>query len=76
MAYQVVVSGKTFDADKQLMNKVLTDPALNQVQFVENQLNHQITILFCPVSSRVGTDVEAALGHVKGKGKIGNGNCK
>ncbi|XP_019134590.2 uncharacterized protein LOC109143073 [Larimichthys crocea] len=65
VAYQVVVSGKTFDADKQLMNKVLTDPALNQVQFVENQLNHQITILFCPVSSRVGTDVEAALGHVK-----------
>ncbi|XP_076613071.1 uncharacterized protein LOC143336685 isoform X3 [Chaetodon auriga] len=65
--YQVVVTGKTFDADVQLMHKVLksSNQAEDQVQFDRNSVNHQVTVLFCPICSRVGSDIEAAMSDGK-----------
>ncbi len=69
MTYQTVVSGKTFDADKQLMQKV-KHQGRNDVQFVENNGDHRVSVVFCPITSRIGSDVEAAMDDVKGKGKF------
>lgn len=68
--YQVVVSGKTFGADVQLMRKVLKSQFQDQVEFVESSTDHQVTVLLCPICSRIGSDVDAAVSEVKGKGKI------
>lgn len=40
------------------------------VQFVESSEDHQITVLFCPIASRVATDVEAAMSSFKGKRSV------
>lgn len=39
---------------------------LPNVDFVEDNKDHKITILFCPISSRIGADVTAAMSEVKG----------
>ena len=64
--YKVAVSGKTYGAERQLMNKVRCQMQ-DGVKLVECSEGHQITVLFCPVVSRVGSDVEAAMSDVKGK---------
>ncbi|XP_041814980.1 uncharacterized protein LOC121622171 isoform X1 [Chelmon rostratus] len=63
--YQVVVSGKTFGADVQLMRKVLKSQFQDQVEFVESSTDHQVTVLLCPICSRIGSDVDAAVSEVK-----------
>lgn len=68
VTYRILVSGKTFNADKRLMEKVIGQS--QEVGFVESSEGHQITVLFCPISSRIGSDVEAAMSCVKGKGNI------
>lgn len=40
---------------------------LPDVTFLKNNKDHKITILFCPISSRTGADVTAAMSEVKGK---------
>lgn len=69
VTYRILVNGKTFNAEQQLMNQVI---AKNQsgVEFVESSEGHQITILFCPISSRIGSDVDAAMRLIKGTGNI------
>lgn len=65
LAYQKIVNGKTFGADTQLIEQL--EKKLTNVKLVENTLDHKITILFCPISSRIGADVTAAMNEVKGK---------
>lgn len=65
LAYQVIVSGKTFDADVQLMNIIKSN--LPNIKLVEDNKDHKFTILFCPISSRIGADVTAAMSHIKGE---------
>ncbi|XP_074540639.1 uncharacterized protein LOC141801491 isoform X2 [Halichoeres trimaculatus] len=63
MNYKKVVSGETFGADKEFMEKV--EAQLQAVvQLTESIDHHQITVLFCPIISRVGSDVEAAMSQV------------
>ncbi|XP_056261480.1 uncharacterized protein LOC130187684 [Seriola aureovittata] len=62
--YKMIVSGKTFGTHHQLMDQVKTH-FQDGVQFVENSQDFQVIIVFCPISSRVGSDVEAALADVK-----------
>lgn len=69
MKYRKVISGKTFDADVQLMHKVMGQ-VQGRVHFIESNEDAQTTIVFCPISSRVGSDVDAAMADVKGKGKL------
>ncbi|XP_073348865.1 uncharacterized protein [Pagrus major] len=66
--YKSVVSGKTFGADAQLMKKV-EDQCQDSVQFVARSEDHKITVLFCPISSRIGADVDAAMSDVEGDDK-------
>ena len=63
--YQMVVSGTTFGAHDQLMGKVKK----NVKDLVKsNSDDYDVTIVFCPIVSRMGPDVESALRDVKGKG--------
>uniref|UniRef100_UPI0037E9C8D2 uncharacterized protein isoform X2 n=1 Tax=Semicossyphus pulcher TaxID=241346 RepID=UPI0037E9C8D2 len=61
--YKIVVSGQTFGAHLQFMEK------LRQLQnpnwLVENNDDNNITILFCVISSRIGADVAAAMTKIK-----------
>ncbi|XP_075904504.1 uncharacterized protein LOC142903000 isoform X3 [Nelusetta ayraudi] len=63
LVYQTIVSGKTFGAHDELMNKMKR--SLSEVIFQESKKDHNITILFCPISSRIGADVTAAMSEVK-----------
>lgn len=71
----MIVTGTTFDAHLQILDKVKT--ANNQnlellcVNLEESPSNqdHSVIIVFCPISSRVGTDIEAAMRKVTGKRK-------
>ncbi|XP_029281807.1 uncharacterized protein LOC115003995 isoform X2 [Cottoperca gobio] len=60
--YRMVVSGQTFGAHQQLMDKFK-----NQDQFIltEDTNNYEITFVFCPISSRIQSDVDAAMSNVK-----------
>lgn len=60
----MIVGGKTFDAHQQLMEKVQ-----DQVRLIESSQDYKVTFVFCPISSRVASDVEAAMTDVRGKGK-------
>lgn len=72
--YRHVVSGKTFRADEQLIEKV-EQQGQDGVRLVQTRENHKVTVLFCPISSRVGADVDAAMSDVEGKGKIEMSTC-
>ncbi|XP_040921158.1 uncharacterized protein si:ch211-245h14.1 [Toxotes jaculatrix] len=64
--YQMIVSGKTFDAHLQLMEQVKGQyKGQDKVQFTESSQDCKIVIVFCPVVSRIGSDVEAAMTCVK-----------
>ncbi|XP_035534063.1 uncharacterized protein LOC118340284 [Morone saxatilis] len=65
VTYQTVVSGRTLGAHVQLMEKVVEDQVRDRVQFVNNSVDHQINIVFCANSSRIGSDVDAAMSDVK-----------
>lgn len=65
LVYHTIVSGKTFGAHDELMNRVKRD--LSEVDFLESNKDHRVTILFCPISSRIGADVVSAMSEVKGE---------
>ncbi|XP_033932608.1 uncharacterized protein [Pseudochaenichthys georgianus] len=66
LVYQVVVTGTTFDAHFQLMEKVKKE-VQDQFDLVQSYSNdYDITIVFCPIVSRIGPDVESAMRDVKG----------
>ncbi|XP_037606767.1 uncharacterized protein si:ch211-245h14.1 isoform X11 [Sebastes umbrosus] len=64
LKYRMVVSGKTFDAHLNLMQRV-KDQVQNQLQLDGSSQDHEITFVFCPICSRVASDVEAAMTDVK-----------
>lgn len=61
----MIVSGKTFRADVQMVEKL--EKKCTNIKLVEDSRDHKVTILFCPISSRLGADVVAAMNEVKGK---------
>ncbi|KAM4521953.1 uncharacterized protein PAE49_001864 isoform 1-T2 [Odontesthes bonariensis] len=63
--YQMVVSGRTFDAHLQLMAKVQAQ-VQDQVQFISCSEDGQIIIVFCQISSRAGTEINTAITSLKG----------
>lgn len=70
--YKMVVSGKTFDAHRQILDQIqASTQQLNLVNMDNNIASGdcQVTFVFCPVVSRVGTDVEAAMKEVQGETK-------
>ncbi|XP_018551696.1 uncharacterized protein si:ch211-245h14.1 isoform X1 [Lates calcarifer] len=58
--YKMVITGKTFGAHEQLMVQVKSH-FRDRAQLTQSSEDHHIVIVFCPITSRVGTDVEAAM---------------
>ncbi|XP_028461261.1 uncharacterized protein LOC114573323 isoform X4 [Perca flavescens] len=63
LEYKVIVGGKTFGAHRQLMEKV-RDQVQDQVQLIESSQDYKLTFVFCPICSRVASDIEAAMTYV------------
>ncbi|MEQ2285461.1 hypothetical protein AMECASPLE_032025, partial [Ameca splendens] len=63
--YRMVVGGKTFDAHLQLMARVQAQ-VQDRVQFISCSQDGQVLIVFCPITSRAGADVDGALINVTG----------
>lgn len=63
--YKMVVSGNTLDRHLDVMEKLKGDvrSSLN-LQETQRDEDSQVIIVFCPIVSRAGTDVETALKHV------------
>ena len=57
-----VTTGQTFGADEDLLRQVTNGLHVKRT----NQQESDIIIVFCPISSRVGSDVEAAMREVSG----------
>ncbi|XP_032423247.1 uncharacterized protein LOC116722927 [Xiphophorus hellerii] len=55
-----ITTGETFGADKELLNKVKRRVQLTVTHWMESRF----IIVFCPITSRVGSDVEAAMTKV------------
>ncbi|XP_042283118.1 uncharacterized protein LOC121907556 [Thunnus maccoyii] len=55
-----VVTGKTFGAHQVLLDKV------KNVETTRDLQESHVVIVFCPITSRVGSDVEAAMTDIKG----------
>ncbi|XP_069014534.1 uncharacterized protein [Embiotoca jacksoni] len=69
VVYKMVVSGKTFDAHLQMLAKVKSSECnldLVNVEESQNNEDYQITIVFCPNVSRIGTDIDAAMSSFTG----------
>ncbi|KAL3052691.1 hypothetical protein OYC64_005262 [Pagothenia borchgrevinki] len=64
LVYQMVVTGTTFDAHVQLMEKVKNE-VKDQFDLVQSN-DYDVTIVFCPIVSRMGPYVESAMRDVKG----------
>ncbi|XP_047243921.1 uncharacterized protein LOC124881954 isoform X4 [Girardinichthys multiradiatus] len=62
--YKMVVSGKTFDAHLQILEQLKR--SAQQLNLVESNDDCQIVFVFCPIVSRIGTDVEVAMKMVTG----------
>lgn len=60
----MLVCGQTFNGHQQLMESVTNQHGF---RFVETSEDHQITVLFCTIVSRIVTDIDAAMCEVKGK---------
>lgn len=67
--YQMVVGGKTFDAHLQLMAEVQAQMQC-QVQLISCSQDGQVLIVFCPITSRTGADVDGAMRNVTGKQNV------
>ncbi|XP_025999148.1 uncharacterized protein LOC113007039 isoform X1 [Astatotilapia calliptera] len=69
LKYKMVISGKTFNAHQQILEKVKAlneDPDLNLIEQEDSNQDCQAIIVFCPIVSRMGTDIDAAMTQVKG----------
>lgn len=60
----IVTAGETFGADNVLLSHVRSSGGL-QLESTDQQ-GCSIIILFCPISSRVGSDMKAAMKKVSG----------
>ncbi|XP_034017981.1 uncharacterized protein LOC117502948 isoform X2 [Thalassophryne amazonica] len=70
VTYGAVISGVTFGSHQQLMDSVIHLEAGERTKLVLKESKSpedvQILIVFCPVSSRLDSDVEAAMNDVTG----------
>lgn len=64
----MIVSGTTFSAHQQLINEVMNDDQARCYRFSESSKDHQVTLLFRPITSRVASDVAAAMTEIHGEG--------
>ncbi|KAI3363780.1 hypothetical protein L3Q82_001388 [Scortum barcoo] len=62
--YKKVVTGKTFKANEQLMGMVMAN-FNDRVEFIESEDDAHTIIVFCPITSRIGSDVDAAMSNVR-----------
>lgn len=62
--YQILKSGNPLEVYHQVIQKV---ESKYRVRFVEAPGDHKVSILFCPVISRIGSDAETAIATIKGK---------
>eukprot|EP00066_Takifugu_rubripes_P029756 XP_011619022.1 PREDICTED: uncharacterized protein LOC105419260 isoform X3 [Takifugu rubripes] len=60
--YQILKSGNPLDVYHQVIKKVSRK---SRVRFVEASGDHKVSILFCPVISRIGSDAETAIATIK-----------
>ncbi|XP_060946952.1 uncharacterized protein LOC133024025 isoform X2 [Limanda limanda] len=67
--YKMVVGGQTFGAHKQLMDQV-NQATKCDVRLLENSQDSQIIIVFCPITSRVESDVKAVMSGVPGDNPV------
>ncbi|XP_036066327.1 uncharacterized protein LOC112157842 isoform X2 [Oryzias melastigma] len=65
--YRMVVSGQTFGAHDQLLDQIKSS-GLNLIK--GNDEESCITIVFCSVGTRIGTDAEAAMKRVPGNDPV------
>lgn len=64
--YQKLDSGKSPNVSNQVIKNVKSK---FRVRFRETTgQDHKVSILLCPVMSRIGSDAEAAIASIKGKG--------
>ncbi|XP_056872522.1 uncharacterized protein LOC130515921 isoform X15 [Takifugu flavidus] len=63
--YNMIVDGQTLNAHQQLMNELLSQQQVQDCQFSESSDDHQVTLLFKPISSHMESDVEAAMSRIK-----------
>uniref|UniRef100_A0A096MFZ0 Uncharacterized protein n=1 Tax=Poecilia formosa TaxID=48698 RepID=A0A096MFZ0_POEFO len=61
-----ITSGETFGADEELLSKVRKRTQLTVTHWLESLF----IIVFCPITSRVGSDVEAAMNKVPGEQNV------
>ena len=62
----LVVTGQTFGADQVILEQVKRSP---EVEITRNLQDCDFIIVFCPIMSRVGSDVEAAMREDSGNRK-------
>lgn len=65
----MVVSGTTLNAHRQLIDEVMNDDQARSYRFSESSRDHQVTLLFRPITSRMESDVETAMIEINGEGK-------
>lgn len=63
--YQILDQDKSPKVSKQVIKKVTSKTG---VTFNETTEDHKVSILFCPVISRIGSDAEVAIASIKGEG--------
>lgn len=63
--YQKLGSQKSENVSNQVIKKVTSKIGVN---FKETSGDHKVSILLCPVISRIGSDAEAAIASIPGKG--------
>lgn len=63
--YQKLDNGKSPTVSNEVIKKVTSKIG---VRFKDTTGDHKVSILLCPVISRIGSDVEAAISSINGKG--------
>ena len=63
--FQKLDNGEPLKVSKTVIKKVTCK---NGVSFIETTRDHKVSLLFCPVMSRIQSDAEAAIACIKGKG--------
>ena len=63
------VTGETFGVNEALLEKVKSMSQSVTVETTRDLQESDVVIAFCPITSRVGSDVEAAMTDITGEGK-------
>ncbi|KAK2812313.1 hypothetical protein Q5P01_000030 [Channa striata] len=61
-----VVTGQTFGAEHTILKQVSNVRLSGKVEMTRDLQECDIIIIFCPIISRVGSDVDAAMGNMAG----------